>query len=144
MAAKANNNDESNSLESKLHDIHDLTTRIDERVKTIFKLQNETDKKLEKVRENYNILTNKINAIEMHELSFLNTKINDLRDEIDSLEMDFESLLEKLLKFETDTKDFKNFKRSSEEKIKLFVDIFLKVLITVACGYIGYCLGWNK
>lgn len=144
MAAKANNNDESNSLESKLHDIHDLTTRIDERVKTIFKLQNETDKKLEKVRENYNILTNKINAIEMHELSFLNTKINDLRDEIDSLEMDFETLLEKLLKFETDTKDFKNFKRSSEEKIKLFVDIFLKVLITVACGYIGYCLGWNK
>lgn len=144
MAAKANNNDESNSLESKLHDIHDLTTRIDERVKTIFKLQNETDKKLEKVRENYNVLTNKINAIEMHELSFLNTKINDLRDEIDSLEMDFETLLEKLLKFETDTKDFKNFKRSSEEKIKLFVDIFLKVLITVACGYIGYCLGWNK
>lgn len=144
MAAKANNNDESNSLESKLHDIHDLTTRIDERVKTIFKLQNETDKKLEKVRENYNVLTNKINAIEMHELSFLNNKISDLRDEIDSLEMDFESLLEKLLKFETDTKDFKNFKRSSEEKIKLFVDIFLKVLITVACGYIGYCLGWNK
>jgi chromosome segregation ATPase len=144
MAAKANNNDESNSLESKLHDIHDLTTRIDERVKTIFKLQNETDKKLEKVKENYNVLTNKINAIEMHELSFLNNKISDLRDEIDSLEMDFESLLEKLLKFETDTKDFKNFKRSSEEKIKLFVDIFLKVLITVACGYIGYCLGWNK
>ena len=144
MAAKTNNNDESNFLESKLHDIHDLTTRIDERVKTIFKLQNETDKKLEKVRENYNVLTNKINAIEMHELSFLNTKITDLRDEIDSLEMDFEALLEKLLKFETDTKDFKNFKRSSEEKIKLFVDIFLKVLITVACGYIGYCLGWNK
>ena len=144
MAAKANNNDETNSLESKLHDIHDLTTRIDERVKTIFKLQNETDKKLEKVRENYNVLTNKINAIEMHELSFLNTKITDLRDEIDSLEMDFEALLEKLLKFETDTKDFKNFKRSSEERIKLFVDIFLKILITVACGYIGYCLGWNK
>ncbi len=43
MAAKANNSDESNYLESQLHDIHDLTTRIDERVKTIFKLQSETD-----------------------------------------------------------------------------------------------------
>lgn len=144
MAAKINNNDESNSLESKLHDIHDLTTRIDERVKTIFKLQNETDNKLEKVRDNYNVLTNKINAIEMHELSCLNRKINDLKDEIDSLDADFESVLEKILKYETDTKDFKNFKRSTEERVKLFFDIVFKILIAITCGYISYCLGWNK
>lgn len=144
MAAKANNNDENNPLESKLHDIHDLTTRIDERVKTIFKLQNETDKKLEKVRENYNVLTNKINTIEMHELSCLGKKISDLKDEIDSLEMDYENLLDKLLKFETETKDFKNFKRSTEERIKLFFDILFKILIAITCGYISYRLGWNK
>jgi chromosome segregation ATPase len=137
MASKDDNKNDSYSLENQLHDIHDLTTRIDERVKTIFKQQSESDKKLEKVRDNYNGLMNKMNTIEVHELPCLNKKIIELKDDV-------EALLEKIQKFESEAKDLKNFKRSTEERIKFACDIIYKILMTIGCGYIGYCLGWNK
>lgn len=148
MAAKNNEENKSDGnnfqISGYVHEIHDLVTRIDERVKTIFKLQNESDKKLEKLRDNNIIINSKINSIENFNLPNLDKKFDCLKKELESLENDLNNLLSKTQKFESETKDLRNFKRSTEERAKFIFDIIFKLLMTLAGAYIIYHLGWNK
>ena len=148
MAAKSNdeNKPESNvfQISAYICEIHDLVTRVDERVKTIFKLQNETDKKLEKLRDNHVVSMGKINSIQNYDLPNVDKKIDNVRKDLNSFEKEFNSLLEKLQNYEFEAKDLKNFKKSAEEKVKFFFDLVFKLIMSLAIAYIIYHLGWNK
>lgn len=149
MVAKKDNNDENNfdnfyQINHYIHEIHDLTTRVDERVKTVFKQLSETDIKLEKLRDNYSVLVTKMNTIEAHELPCINKKILELKSDLEKIADEFKSHISKLQRFETDTKDLKNFKRSTEDRVKLFIDIAFKIALTIGCSFVAYKLGWNK
>ncbi len=149
MVAKKDNNDENFSdnfyqINHYIHEIHDLTTRVDERVKTVFKQLNETDKKIEKLRDNYSSLVTKINTIELHELPCLNKKIIELKNEFEILSSEFKECIDKVQKYEFDTKDLKSFKRSTEDRFKFFLDTAFKTLMTIGCAYVVYKLGWTK
>lgn len=148
MSPKNNNEENTNEVpyqvNNYIHQIHDLVTRIDERVKTIFKQLNDTDKKLEKLRENYSEVVSKINSLESHEIPFLENKINDLKAKMELFENQFRNYFDKVNRNEFDTRELKTFKKSTEEKVKVFVDILFKIIFTLGCGYIAYKLGWNK
>lgn len=149
MVAKKDNNDEGifdnfYQINHYIHEIHDLTTRVDERVKTVFKQLSETDIKLEKLRDNYSMLVSKMNSVEIHELPCVNKKVLELKSEIEKITDEFKFHMSKLQKFETDAKDLKNFKRSTEDKVRLFVDVTFKLILTIGCSFIAYKLGWNK
>jgi len=143
-----NNNEENNAdnfqINSYILEIHDLTTRVDERVKTVFKQLSETDKKLEKIRDNYAALITKINAIEFHEIPCIAKKIDQVKNDLDSFEDEFEKHVSKLQRYENYTKELKSFKKTTEEKLKSTFDIVFKVIMTLVSAYIIYSLGWNK
>ena len=143
--------------------IHDVTSRIDERVKILVSNLEDTNTRFEKILDNQALLYNRVSLLESRDYSSIKNDLTNLserliaiethgsiplREELKSLQKENSVILSELNKeinqinVKMESVNLKSI--ASETKMNKIFDFVMKTVWTLLAGYLLYKFGWQS
>lgn len=151
------------TLYIKFHDsiqnVLELSSRIDERVKTLIDNQNNLHEKVEDLIQSHNLLSQRVSSIELviehkningfsSNMEVLERKMIAHQNDIEKVKEETKSILSKLDKLELESREMKIHTAQSDSWWSAFVSfgtpvagVFMQIVMTILLAYILYKLG---
>jgi hypothetical protein len=125
--------------------------RLDEKVNNALEKQDSLSTRFEKLFDHYNNLLERVVNMESKNvgdvkknIDYLLIKVALIEKSLENLHKDNTKSIEVLKNLENENDELVFFRKTTEERIKVIVDIVLKVGMGAALAYITYKLGWQQ
>jgi hypothetical protein len=125
--------------------------RLDEKVNNALEKQDGLSTRFEKLFDHYNNLLERVVNMESKNVGDIKKNIDYLLIKVALVEKSLENLhkdntksIEVLKNLENENDELVFFRKTTEERLKIIIDIILKIGMGAALAYITYKLGWQQ
>lgn len=131
-----------NQLSESIKLVFDLTSRIDERVKHLSQQNVDFSVHIKNFIDKHQDINTRICVLESKDYAMMKREIEDMGQKLAIIES--RNINKRLEDVEGKMEQMNFFKTTTEGKVKIFVDIFWKLLVGVLTCYIAFKLGVNN